>query len=294
MNTFQLECFLAVAGTLSFARAAVQMNVSQPTITHQIKSLEDELNVKLFRRSTRLVEITSDGEAFISDAKSMVAIARHAKERFTSSTSKAVEVFSIGCSNHIQFALLTPVLQQIKKEFPNLHPRLFVYPLEKLFQLLETEHLDVIFDIYDNREIKSNIKYKQLGESDIVCVCSKDHRLATSDSIGINELSKEVLIFSDPMTITPDIAKIQHRFLENKAHDEIHFCSSPETAYILACSGYGTAILPGILLPPEERTVTIRLQDVPGLPYGLFHRPFPGDTIIRRFIELSKEIFEMP
>ena len=57
MNTFQLTCFLAVAHSLSFVRAAEHLNVTQPTITHQIQSLEDELGVRLFRRSTRLVEL---------------------------------------------------------------------------------------------------------------------------------------------------------------------------------------------------------------------------------------------
>ncbi len=47
MNTFQLECFFHVASSLSFARAAEELNVSQPAITHQIRSLENELNVKL-------------------------------------------------------------------------------------------------------------------------------------------------------------------------------------------------------------------------------------------------------
>ena len=64
MNTFQLSCYLAVANTLSFARAAQQMNISQPAITHQIKTLETELNVKLFRRSTRMVELTPEGQVF--------------------------------------------------------------------------------------------------------------------------------------------------------------------------------------------------------------------------------------
>ena len=58
MNTFQLSCFLAVAETLSFARAAEQLNITQPAVTHQIHSLETELNVKLFVRTTRTVNLT--------------------------------------------------------------------------------------------------------------------------------------------------------------------------------------------------------------------------------------------
>ena len=60
MNTVQLECFLAVADNLSFARAAEQLHITQPAVTHQISSLENELNVKLFRRTTRTVALTKD------------------------------------------------------------------------------------------------------------------------------------------------------------------------------------------------------------------------------------------
>lgn len=55
MNTFQLSCFLTVANTLNFAQAAKQVNISQPAITGQIKSLEKELDTKLFHRTTRMV-----------------------------------------------------------------------------------------------------------------------------------------------------------------------------------------------------------------------------------------------
>ena len=74
MNTFLLNCFLAVAHTLNFARAAKQMNISQPAITNQIKMLEKELNAKLFNRSTRRVELTPEGEVFLGDAKNIVAL----------------------------------------------------------------------------------------------------------------------------------------------------------------------------------------------------------------------------
>lgn len=64
MNTFQLSCFLAVANTLNFAQTAKQVNISQPAITNQIKSLEKELDTKLFCRITRMVELTAEGQAF--------------------------------------------------------------------------------------------------------------------------------------------------------------------------------------------------------------------------------------
>ena len=68
MNTFQLTCFMTVAETLNFARAAERLNITQPAVTHQIRSLEEELEVKLFKRTTRLVELTPSGYLFINDA----------------------------------------------------------------------------------------------------------------------------------------------------------------------------------------------------------------------------------
>lgn len=55
MTIFQIECFLAVAEHLNFARASRQLNVSQPAITRQLRTLEEELGTQLFIRSTRMV-----------------------------------------------------------------------------------------------------------------------------------------------------------------------------------------------------------------------------------------------
>ena len=69
MTIFQIECFLAVAEFLNFAKAAEQMNISQPAITRQIQSLEDELGGKLFQRSTRVVRLTENGHIFMVEAQ---------------------------------------------------------------------------------------------------------------------------------------------------------------------------------------------------------------------------------
>ena len=292
MNTFQLECFLAVAGTLNFARAAEQMNVSQPTITHHIKALEDELNTTLFRRSTRLVEITAEGEAFISDAKSIIAIEAQAKMRLRSSSEKPIETISIGCGNYVQLSMLSEVLNQIRGEIPNLHPHLLVAPYEQLFGHLGTERLDLIFGVYDQAAMKNDTKYKELLQSNIMCVCRNDHALAGNQTVELKDLEKEALIFCDPMSLTPEMAKLQYRLLEGREPADMHFCSSSAASYVLARSGFGVALLPDLLLPSDPEIVKIRLDDAQALSFGLFHKPSAGDSLIRRFIGLAKAHFE--
>lgn len=69
MNTTQLRCFLSVAEYLSFARAAEQLNMTQPAISHQISSLEKELDVQLFVRTTRSVTLTEEGSTLLTMQK---------------------------------------------------------------------------------------------------------------------------------------------------------------------------------------------------------------------------------
>ena len=82
MTIFQIECFLTVAEFLNFAKAAEQMNISQPAITRQIQSLENELGGKLFQRSTRVVRLTENGHVFKVEAQTIVAAARRSIRRF--------------------------------------------------------------------------------------------------------------------------------------------------------------------------------------------------------------------
>lgn len=100
MNTFQLSCFLAVAETLSFARAAEQLSITQPAVTHQIHSLETELNVKLFVRTTRTVNLTQEGTLFLNDARNILALTIRATKRFENPLEQEIQLFSIGCHSY--------------------------------------------------------------------------------------------------------------------------------------------------------------------------------------------------
>lgn len=291
MNTFQLECFLAVTNTLSFARAAEQLKVSQPTITNQIKSLEDELNVKLFNRSTRLVEITPEGQAFVVDARSMVGIARQAKLRFAVPNDRTAETLSIGCSSHVQLQLLTDCLSELYSRTANFHPRLLVVPREQLFHLLDTERADVIFDIREGCELKGNLKFRELIQSDIVCVCRKDARLAEKESVSIKDLAAESLVFCDPMNIAPDIANLQWKLAEGRNPADVHFSASSEAALVLAKAGIGVAILPELYLDGQSNLVKVALEDAPKFSFGMFYRTYTGDELLKEFITITRVYF---
>ena len=136
MNLFQLECFLAVASHLNFARAAEQLHVTQPTVSHQIRSLEKELGVSLFTRSTRSVALTGEGRIFLLDAKGIVAQSHTAIQRFAQSDQAAIVPLALGCDSMLGLALPPQVLGRLRQRFPGLHPHLVTLPDIQLFPRL--------------------------------------------------------------------------------------------------------------------------------------------------------------
>lgn len=292
MNIFQLKCFLAVANTLSFAKAAEQLNVSQPTVTHQIKTLENELNVKLFRRSTRFVAITPEGQSFILDAKSMVIISDRARMRFSIPEEHPVSRLSIGCSSLTELLLLTDIIKTMNAELTNFHPRLQAAPPDRLLHLLETEQVDVVFSIKNLESDRPHIHYRELMKTSIVAVCHKDNPLALRSNLTINDLLGESLIFCDPINIAADITKIQFRLAETQSPKNIHFCGSIDIAITLALSGIGTAFLPDIYISGHPTLTNIPITDAPSICLGMYYKSFPGDTMLKKFLKLTAEHFQ--
>lgn len=289
MNTFQLQCFVAVANTLNFARAAEQMNISQPAITHQIKTLESELNTKLFYRSTRLVELTPEGTVFLPDAQSMISIAELAKARFSNPKDKPIEKLSIACSSYYQLALLSESINALAQFYPNLHPLLTVVPHEQLNALIDNGSTDVIFDIYDETKSGHRLTYTELVQSPIVCTCRKDHPLLDLETVSIQELRQFPLIFCNPIKLVPDVTRLQMKLAEGRHPVEMHYCDSPEAAVVLVSAGLGVAALPKFLIPNEGHIAQVPLTDAPTLSYGAFYKPYPGDDVRRKFIQLIKQ-----
>lgn len=291
MNTVQLECFLSVSESLNFARAAQALHITQPAVTHQINSLETELNVKLFHRTTRTVELTSEGWNFIGDARNILMLTHAAKIRAANQADSAILPFTIGCHSSIELSLLPDLIRELVKLHPNLHPIIKAVPLQVLRNHLEDGAVDVMLgfqEIENGRKIGS---YLELLKSQSACVVPATHPLANLNSVTEADLVKEKIILCDLHMNPHAIAGMQHQMAGSRPPSEVYFCERLESVITLVKAGLGFTILPDMPFMHDNTLRYIPIQNETVTSFGLYYKTIKGKPVLQDFIALAKKKF---
>lgn len=293
MNTFQLTCFLAVAETLNFAQAAELRGITQPAITHQIHTLESELNVKLFSRTTRTVKLTQDGQTFLRDARSIIMISEQAIKRFENPPDQEVRTLSLGCHIHGHLFLLTEVLRCMADSYPNLHPQIQVVPFKHLYRLLSEDDVDIIIAFREDSAKKMPFHYKELGKIPIVGYCAATHPYAKYSSLSITDLEREKLILHDPKKSPDSFTMLQMQLMKSHSSSELFFCDTEEAAITLAQAGYGIAFLPGLYTATASPLIRIPIDGLEPLSFGMYYKTLSGNPILKDFVRFARENMQL-
>lgn len=288
MNTFQLNCFLTVAETLNFARAAERLSITQPAVTHQIRSLESELNVKLFRRSTRSVELTHAGIIFLDDAQKMVGIAIRAQKRFSDPAKQELQPFSIGFQSYTQLLYFPDIWREMRRIYPNLHPQIRVAPAQHLRHLLEEETIEAFISFRESDLQKKSIRYREIACSRVDCICDLENPLARCESVCTDQLRGEKLVLSSPLRTPASLVQLQKELIGERSPAELYFCDTPEEILTLVRSGFGVSPFPALFLPQDPCIARIPIPEMPALSFGVYYKTTQGNEPLRRFIQFLR------
>ncbi len=287
MTEIQIECFLSVANHLNFARASEELSISQPAVTHQIQSLEAELGVKLFKRSTRFVSLTEEGISFLDDAKSMQQIIFRAKSRFSKAGTAAYETLVIGCSSPYQMQLFLDPLYQMRLKYPDFHPQFRYITPSQIPPKIDDEILDIAFSSKINIGTKKEVIYRELFQVPLCCVCPKDHPVALRKNVSLDDLQQHKLIVYTPVSASPEVTVAQKKLLGNKNIKDTYLCEYSEDAILLVRAGYGIAILPQIFVPEWTDVCTVPIDNVKKMSFGFYHKAHSSNKVLHDFIKCS-------
>ena len=291
MNTTQLECFMSVSNFLNFSRAAEQLGLTQPAVSHQINALEDELGVKLFYRTSKRVRLTQAGHLFSQYAREILSLSRMSKVRLKEGQKSSVVRFGIGCRSFLELRLLGPVLGELRKEFPQLLPVLRLVPFDSLENLLEDGDVQVMFTFQETAPKRA--VYRELSRRAVVCVCGKDHPLAACDQLTIPQLREgERFAAYPPHSAPPTLLAAQGQIITGRSPDQICFCEGLETLYTLVEAGFAFAVIADLPQLSMLEIRTIPVQEFPALSYGVSYRAGEMGPVLRRFLARMEEFFQ--
>lgn len=286
MNTIQLECFLAVAEHLNFSRASEVLRITQPAVSHQIQSLEEELDVKLFKRTSKSVSLTQEGIQFLPDAQLILKTALSAKERL--GQHEQFIPFELGCHNRMELNLLPPLLKKLTEYFPLLRPVIQIVPFPSLMSQVENNQVHAAFGIKEEHK-KSSLYFRELCSAPMACICSPEYPLAQYDSLTKDQLSGSIIVCS-PRQISDPIFSIQNSIVAKLRPEQRYFSENMESALTLVKAQIGYTLYPDIIAAREPDLTYIPVTDIPKMSFGVYYRYNDDHPVLRRFLMLCREL----
>ena len=288
MNTIQLECFIAVAGHLNFSRASEALRITQPAVSHQIQSLEEELNVKLFKRTSKSVSLTQEGIQFLPDAQLILKTALSAKERL--GQHEHFIPFELGCHNRMEINLLPPILKTLVSDFPLLRPVIQLVPFPSLLRLIENRQIHAAFGIKEEQK-KSSLYFREFCSAPVACICSPGHPLAQYETLTVRQLTGNIIGCS-PRQIADPIFSVQNTILTTLRPEQRYFAENMESALTLVKAQIGYTLYPDVAPAREPDLRYIPVTDIPGMPFGVYYRYDDDHPVLRKFLSLCSDILQ--
>ncbi len=288
MNTTQLECFLAVADFLNFSRAAQHLRLTQPAVSHQIKTLEDELEVALFHRTSKKVRLTQEGHMFLQYAGKILDLTNLSRAQVKGSFQVRPLRLGIGCRSRADLRLIRPALERLRQEETRVLPLLRLIPLSALDNLLTEGDIQVMFTFQETAPQTS--VYRELLRCPLVFVCREDHPMAQAETVTVEQLKEAGRIAAcRPPMCPPSVFAIQGQIVTSKPPEQVMFCENQEVLFTLVETGYAFSVMADF---PQLRSSSLRyipVEDCPPLSFGVSYLSENRSPTLRRFLTLLEE-----
>lgn len=287
MDLRQLEYFTAIVKEGSLTEAAKRCRVAQPSLSQQLRALEDELGEALVLRKPRGVEPTAAGLILLEHAHRVLEEARLLRQRFEKRRDTHEGTLVFGMIPTIAPYLLPRLLGPFREAFPMIDVQVREARTSGLIQQVVDGSIEfaILSDVTAQDRKKWSLNVRELFREPLMLAVPASHPLASAQQAPKPEnLLPETLIhLRDGHCLTERTLKVcRLEKLDQKLE-----CDQLETALAMVAAGMGTAVVPEL---------AVRSHPIPGLVFCRFHDPVPERTISlmkRRAVPLSKAAEEM-
>ena len=288
MNIRDLEYLVALAEHKHFRRAADACHVSQPTLSGQIRKLEDELGIILLERTSRKVLFTQSGLLLVDQAKTVLREVKLLKEMASNQGKEMTGPLHVGVIPTIGPYLMPHIVPALQNAFPDLELFLYEAQTHQLLEQLETGRLDCAI-VASVRETEPFIEVSLFKERMLLAV-AENHPWAKEQTIPMSMLKDHEMLMLDDGHCLRNQA-LGYCFTAG-AKENSHFqATSLETLRNMVAANAGMTLMPELAVLSEGERGGVKYlpcQPEPSRDVILVYRP--GSPLRARYERIAEAI----
>ena len=292
MELRHLRYFVAVAEELNFTKAADKMCTVQPSLSQQIKDLEDEVGVKLLLRSNRKVELTAEGEAFLEEALLSLEHARRAITAARNVSKKKQQRLNIGFLPVAEMKIFPYIMPNIRAHFPELNINFQSLTDAEQFTALKAGNIDIAFTRY--QDTSEDIESIYIFREPLVLIMPKDIPEAQLKDINIKDFNQQNFVISDE-SASPELTRLIRDFFQSKklTPNIVQYSNNILLNINLVSMGVGWSLVPLYVTPLLGDKVMVKstAQPLPYIDLYVSFRKKDKNQAIHLILNILKEHF---
>ena len=284
---------LAVAEELNFGRAAARLNMSQPPLSQQIRQVEEELGVRLFHRTRRVVELTDAGRAFVAGAREVISqVNRTGASAIAASRGEVGEitVATVTTTDSSFYKAFVTIVRAFAERNPMVQLRLRQLNTQQQLDALHTSRIDVAFVTLP--VLDSRLEMHVVHREPLSIAMPQGHRLATESTVPVTALAGEPHILM-PRHSNPGFHDLLTGYFRDRgvAFEVRDESDGIYTSLALVAAGRGISVQPSSVLEVERPGIVMRPFDgaAPILEMGAAYLKGRRSPVLDQFIAGVKD-----
>ncbi|CAG0973065.1 Hydrogen peroxide-inducible genes activator [Methylophilaceae bacterium] len=284
MNLRDLGYLVAVADCRNFSQAASQCAISQPTLSTQIKKVEDYLGVLIFLREKNQVSVTELGEEIVKVARRVLTDIQHIRQIAAHAHNPYSGKLSLGAFPSLASYVLPEYVFRIKQHFPDLKMLVVEEKTHALMGLLLGMKLDAALLAMPVEH--EELECRALFEDPFMLAVCAEHPLAKLKEVEINAIEREnLLLLDEGHCLRDQVLKLCNpsRFIEDDFR-----ASSLETLRFMVKNGGGITLMPSVAIQAEDSDICyIDIRQQPSRTIALvWHKDHPRKKLFEELAGL--------
>lgn len=260
----KLYTLLQVYESGSFVKAAEKLSITQPAVSHHIKCLEEELNVRIFTREKGKITVTRQGEEVIKCARKLLGLYNGLRQNLSDSSS-LISHLTIGVTHTAESNPIAETLAKYCTTQQNVNVKLITNTINNLYTMLKSYEIDIA--VVEGRIPDPKISYLLLDTDYLVLAVSVSHPYAKRSMITLEELKRERMILRLPESGTRSLfaAHLESNNMSINDFNVILEVDNIATIKDLIRRDFGVSILPRSVCLDELKKRKIAVLPVENL-----------------------------